>query len=260
MPARTILTALGRSDVGIAWKNNRRTILSWARDRRTIYVHASFRQAPAHILRSLGVRAAELLDGVRQSPHEANIKRWVEGDGARVFQEVAARKRPGIEPGKTAGGRRPRRCAGTPAQARFSRECYGTLNRERFGGALPDGLPIILSTRMSRRYGDAALGQTAGGRRTVHEIGLNIDLLLDGNEHRLVDTLLHEMAHASAWLLHGDRGHGIAWKAEARRVGCQPERLADEPLAARKHRRLHPRRIPDTTVAELCRYRWRSGG
>ena len=40
-----------------------------------------------------------------------------------------------------------------------------------------------------------------------------------GAESQL-DTLIHEMAHIEAWLLHNDGGHGDDWKRIARRVGC----------------------------------------
>ena len=46
------------------------------------------------------------------------------------------------------------------------------------------------------------------------------------NEHEVRDTILHEIAHAIAG---HEAGHGATWKAAARQVGANPNRLADIP-------------------------------
>ncbi|NIP78304.1 MAG: hypothetical protein GWM90_03535, partial [Gemmatimonadetes bacterium] len=79
-------------------------------------------------------------------------------------------------------------------------------------------MPLRVSRRMTRslgtiRYGRGTdAGEGAAGRvgagRTVAEIAISAQLLEPGNRAVLEDTLLHEMAHAEAWLLHGHRGHG----------------------------------------------------
>jgi predicted SprT family Zn-dependent metalloprotease len=73
------------------------------------------------------------------------------------------------------------------------------------------------------------------------EIALNIDLMAEGSERQLRDTLLHEMAHAEAWLVHGERGHGAHWRRIARRLGCVPRACTTTPVA------LRPRGSPPST-------------
>jgi hypothetical protein len=132
---------------------------------------------------------------------------------------------------------RPPACCGTPAQLQSLAHWYRQLNRSHFGGALPELLPVRLSDRMRRRLGHV---QYAGGTasRAVTEIALNVDLLLPGNERALRDTMLHELAHAEAWLRHGQRGHGRIWQRIAARVGCEP--LACSVMRIRRRRRGMP--------------------
>lgn len=40
------------------------------------------------------------------------------------------------------------------------------------------------------------------------------------------DTILHEIAHALAWMNSGERGHGRAWKAWCLQVGAMPRASA----------------------------------
>lgn len=44
--------------------------------------------------------------------------------------------------------------------------------------------------------------------------------------HEIRDTILHEIAHALAWTLHGDRSHGQQWKAICREIGAVPRAAA----------------------------------
>lgn len=43
-------------------------------------------------------------------------------------------------------------------------------------------------------------------------------------EHILIDTVLHEIAHAIAYEMYGDGGHGKAWKMVCRLIGYTGER------------------------------------
>lgn len=43
----------------------------------------------------------------------------------------------------------------------------------------------------------------------------------------LVDTVLHEVAHALAFIHDGHRGHGAPWKRWCVEIGAKPDRLAD---------------------------------
>lgn len=82
-------------------------------------------------------------------------------------------------------------------------------------------------------------------RRRVVEIALSLDLMLPGNEVELLDTLLHEMAHASDWLQRGGRGHGPEWKGVARRVGCSDRARCSGPLKRRRRTREVVTTVPD---------------
>src|SRR5690606_17531903 len=91
--------------------------------------------------------------------------------------------------------------------------------------------------------------------RAVLEIALNVDLMLRANDRHRLDTLLHEMAHAEAYLLHGERGHGAHWRRIARRVSCEPRACSDVRIARRRRRadpvtRVPPpeQRLPDGTL------------
>jgi len=66
------------------------------------------------------------------------------------------------------------------------------------------------------------------------EIALNRDLMARENRAERVDTLLHEMAHAAAYLYDGDAGHGPAWRRWARRVGCDARACSDALIQPRR--------------------------
>lgn len=49
------------------------------------------------------------------------------------------------------------------------------------------------------------------------------------NGHRqdqIRDTILHEIAHALAWTHHGEKGHGLHWRAWCRKLGALPRASA----------------------------------
>jgi hypothetical protein len=117
------------------------------------------------------------------------------------------------------------------------------FNQTRFGGVLPNGIPVRLSDRMKSCLGYMLPGEERG-RRSVVEIALNVDLMLADNGAERVDTLLHEMAHAADYLLTGHRGHGKSWRDWARRAGCRPARLYDRPVRARRRRLAAVTRVP----------------
>ncbi len=111
-------------------------------------------------------------------------------------------------------------------------------NREWFAGLLPEGVTIRLSQRMVRRFGHVEYRRVRG-QRVVAEIALNIDLMIEGNERPLLDTLMHEMAHVEAWVRCGHVGHGEPWRRIALRVGCE--------VNASSHMRIRRRRNTEVT-------------
>jgi len=68
------------------------------------------------------------------------------------------------------------------------------------------------------------------------EIVLNLDHVLYSDIDDIVDTLLHECAHAVAFHLYADSGHGKYWKSVSRMFGSTPKatsKLCNENLAAK---------------------------
>ncbi len=55
------------------------------------------------------------------------------------------------------------------------------------------------------------------------EISLSINHIENNNIEIIKDTILHEFAHAIAYQLYSDRGHGKYWKSVAREIGAIPK-------------------------------------
>lgn len=200
----------------VRFRANRTRLISLSSDRRRLNLHECFRAAPARVLDAIAVfttapaRSRTFRDAVER------MREWHEGQVAEY----------GLgEPAATCGSER---------QLSYLRDVYEQLNATHFQAALPRTLPIRLSDRMSRRFGHVSYARTANGERKVAELALNIDLLLPGNEKALVDTLLHEMAHVEAWLVHGHREHGRIWRSIARRVGCEAKACTHMRLRRRR--------------------------
>jgi hypothetical protein len=191
----------------IRYRPNRSQLISLSADRATLNLHECFRGASDLVIDAI---ATFLRDSTRPAESRAAVRimrDWSEGQIPAEFFERRRR-------GRAAS-------AGTAPQRAFVAAAYRQLNRESFGGRLPEDVPIRLSTRMLRRFGHVEYKRPRNGIRGIAEIGLNIDLLLEQNERHLLDTLLHEMAHVEAWVVHGHRGHGEPWQRIARRVGCE---------------------------------------
>jgi hypothetical protein len=187
-------------------------LLSVSVDGETLNSHECFRDAPGPILEAIArfLRARRGSAGQREAL--AVIRDW---EGAR---RGIARVR---------ASRAPRRAGPGPGAAvQVLQGLFDRFNRERFHGCLP-AVPLRISRRMSRSLGTIACEQ-AGSGRVVRGITISADLLVPGNEAVLLDTMLHEMAHAEAWLEHGHRGHGAVWRGSrcgwAARPGPGPRR------------------------------------
>jgi hypothetical protein len=190
----------------VRFKPNRTRLVSLSADQRALNVHECFRGASDDVLDAVS-------DFLRLTPGSAGQRRavermrtWCEG---QVAQDDST-----LEPVRSTH-------AGSPEQLAFLESAYIRLNEERFGGVLPTDIPLRLSDRMSRRFGHVLYGRRKDDRHGVEEIALNIDLMMEGNERHLLDTLLHEMAHVEAWVVFGHRGHGQPWKVIAQRLGCE---------------------------------------
>lgn len=224
------LRARGVDDVRqVRFRNNRSRLISLSADRVRLNLHDCFRAAAPDVVDAIAdfasARAATL--GYRRAIRR--LQSWHAAQVRNAEQEV---ERPSTA------------CCGTPAQLHLLGHCYRQLNRVHFGGALPELTPVRLSDRMTRRLGHVHYGRNPE-QRSVIEIALNVDLLLPGNEQALVDTLLHEMAHAEAWLAHGHRGHGRTWRRIAARVGCDARACSDMRIRRRRRGTPATERVPE---------------
>jgi hypothetical protein len=191
----------------VRYRPNRSRLISLSADRTSLNLHECFRGATDIVI-----------DAIARFLHHST-----EPADARIAVRIMRDWSDGQVPVETIERRRAGRSlsVGTREQRAFIAAAYRHLNRESFHGRLPDNVPIRLSNRMIRRFGHVEYKRPRNGERGIVEIGLNIDLLLEPNERHLLDTLLHEMAHIEAWVMHGHRGHGEPWQRIAARVGCE---------------------------------------
>ena len=96
---------------------------------------------------------------------------------------------------------------------------------------------VLLGTKLEE-HGLASLGWTGGldnARRRFgvcqpnsRSISLSRHLVKLNDDDEVLDTILHEIAHALAFEEHGENcGHDFRWKALCVRVGARPERCYD---------------------------------
>jgi len=195
----------------IRFRPNRSRLISLSVDRSTLNLHECFRGAADRVIDAIAVfliassGSADAREAVRV------MRDWSEGQVDSGADTLPAR-------GQT-------QSAGTAGQRAFLAAAYRHLNHNLFDGRLPDAVPIRLSNRMVRRFGHVEYRRGRGARAIV-EIAINIQLMLEDNERHLLDTLVHEMAHVEAWVVHGHRGHGPPWQRIARRVGCEVQAVS----------------------------------
>lgn len=227
----SVLRARGVNDIAqVRFRDNRSRLISLGADRARLNLHSCFRGASAEVLEAIAAFAGARGDTLAYRRSIARLRDWHEAQAPAGDDDVRGS------------------CRGTPEQLQAVAHAYRVLNRTHFDGRLPDLLPVRLSDRMTRRLGHVQYGRSST-QRAVTEIALNIDLLLEGNERALLDTLLHELAHAEAWLCHGHRGHGRTWRAIASRVGC--EARACSAMRIRRRRRGIPATVRVPAFARL---------
>jgi hypothetical protein len=222
----------------VRFKDNRTGIIALSRDGSTLHIHSCFRESTDDVLDAVGVflkagrRTTAYRDAIRKLRSFWTEKGQSGGWAVAEDQEV-------IE------GVRRLPSSGTPAQEAFLRAAYARYNSLHFGARLPQNFPLRISDRMHSRFGHMRYHTTASGERIVLEIAINHALFLPGHEAALLDTLLHEMTHVEAWLTYAHRGHGLAWKRIATRVGCEARACSSRSL--RKRRRGTPvhANVPD---------------
>lgn len=222
----------------VRFRDSRSTVWSLTRRGTVLNLHDVFRAAPPDLLDAFALLAEEGgVGSARARAAAERIRSWPPLHSAlRSSRERHATRR--------RNGSRATNCCGSREQRHYLRALYRYFNVTRFGGSLPDDIPLRLSRRMRSALGHMRPGQSTGGDRYVAEIALNVDLLLGGNGAERIDTLLHEMAHAADYLESGNRGHGPSWRRWARRVGCRPTTLYDRPVSFRKRRADPVVRVP----------------
>ncbi|MSR22957.1 MAG: hypothetical protein EXR92_05360, partial [Gemmatimonadetes bacterium] len=104
-------------------------------------------------------------------------------------------------------------------------------------------LPLRLSNRMTTRLGQMVPG-FGDVSRSVVEIALNVDLMLEGNGRERIDTIVHEMAHVADWLFNGELGHGSSWRGWAEYAGCKESACTEETLRRRSRGVTRVTRVP----------------
>jgi hypothetical protein len=202
--------------VRVRLRENRTRLLGFGRERGTLNLHAALAEATPEVLDAV---AAFCVSRFRRRRARA----------AAAIREFVAAARPHPAPPS-----RRARCAGTPAERERLLALYRSLNRERFADRLPAEVSVRISGRMRTRLGHFVPRTLDDGSRVAGEIAISRVLLRVASEAELVETMLHEMAHADAWIFHGSRGHDRLWRDCARRAGCPPRRclpLARSPAA-----------------------------
>jgi SprT-like family protein len=223
----------------VRFKKNRGRIVSLSKDGTTLNIHACYQEATDEALSAVitflkaGRRSYAYREAIRAMREffDAHAGKYVtlsgEEEDHRVTRDVQ---------------RLP--CIGTAAQRTFVRETYARYNQIHFDGTLPSSVRIRLSERMKSRLGHVRYHTTSTGERVVLELALNIHLMLPRNEEALLDTILHEMTHMEAWLVHGERAHSLQWKLIANRVGCEARACSTQSIRRRR------KRVPVTEVPE----------
>ncbi|MEK9500066.1 SprT family zinc-dependent metalloprotease [Gaopeijia maritima] len=221
----------------VVLRRNRSTIWSLTSRRTVLNLHVAYRRAPDDVIAAFAVLARET--GRRSAAYREARRRVARWPGlAPELRRIRSRARPQRPPSEGVG-----HCCATPAQRVYLQRLYRWLNHTRFDGMLPPMVPIRLSSRFSRRLGQLVPGME-GERRVVAEIALSADLMLEANARELVDTLVHEMAHAANYLMDGEVGHGPKWRAWARRAGCRDRATCSAPVRRRGSRKAVPKRVP----------------
>ena len=74
-----------------------------------------------------------------------------------------------------------------------------------------------------------ALGTCSYNRKLIYLAEWYVEL---NDKDEVMDTILHEIAHALAYHRHGSagRGHGRIWKTICREIGAKPERCSKDKL------------------------------
>ena len=98
-----------------------------------------------------------------------------------------------------------------------------------------------------------ALGTCSYNRKLIYLSEWYVEL---NDKDEVMDTILHEIAHALAYHRHGSagRGHGRIWKSVCREIGAKPERCSKDKLNKPKN---HHKYVDKCCGTEYKRHRLR---
>ena len=98
-----------------------------------------------------------------------------------------------------------------------------------------------------------ALGTCSYNRKLIYLAEWYVEL---NDKDEVMDTILHEIAHALAYHRHGSagRGHGKIWKSVCREIGAKPERCSKDKLNKPKN---HHKYVDKCCGTEYKRHRLR---
>ncbi|KAJ6652486.1 hypothetical protein lerEdw1_011456 [Lerista edwardsae] len=114
----------------------------------------------------------------------------------------------------------------------LAQKLYAFYNCSVFEQKLPERMEIVWSKKMRKTAGCCVSGQQKdpAGQRFARIV---LSEKVCDSADRLRDTLIHELCHAAAWLLHGVQdGHGQVWSLYARRSALIHPEL---PVVSRCH-------------------------
>ncbi|XP_060135761.1 germ cell nuclear acidic protein-like [Zootoca vivipara] len=109
---------------------------------------------------------------------------------------------------------------------------YEFYNRSVFEQKLPEKMEIVWNKKMRKTAGCCVSGQMKGPEGQRYARIMLSEKVCDSAD-RLRDTLIHELCHAAAWLIHGVRdGHGRFWRLYAKKSALVHPEL---PVVSRCH-------------------------
>ncbi|XP_078232916.1 germ cell nuclear acidic protein [Pogona vitticeps] len=114
----------------------------------------------------------------------------------------------------------------------LAQKLYAFYNSSVFEQKLPEQMEILWNKKMQKTAGCCVTGQLKGPEGQRYARIMLSEKVCDSPD-RLRDTLIHELCHAAAWLIHGIRdGHGRFWNLYAKKsVLIHPEL----PMVSRCH-------------------------
>ena len=115
----------------------------------------------------------------------------------------------------------------------LTRQLYELFNREIFGAALSPSMECKWNMRLTKTAGLCCSKIERKNDVETRTARIELSSKVVDSPDRLRDTLVHEMAHAAAWVINGYRdGHGPLWQQWVKRAA---KRFPELPPIDRAH-------------------------